>query len=511
MSAFETADFLPILNHLEDVVFFKDTEGCYRLINKAGAQALGRPVEEILGAKDEVLFDPEQGRDIQRIDREIMLSGKPKTYERERQYGGQSRFYWTHKTPVYNEQGELMGLMGIARDVTARKQMEKALETAKRAAEAADHAKTRFMANMSHEIRTPFNAVMGLVELLYAELPKVEASDLFRDRFERLLKAVGQLYRLNHDLLALSKIETGRETLTTEQFAVSDVVDVVWSSFKDLAEREQVIVRKQVDADVWPFLLTDRTKLTQILTNFVSNAVKFTPAGGDVLIHARGAGNELVFRVKDEGPGIPPAYLETIFEWFDRGNQHDQDSDGMGLGLAISKQLADLLGARITLDSVPGQGSCFSLYLPPALRLETPLLTTDPGPQESNLKGLKILVVEDNPINRLTIEALLSELGIEVILAEDGPHGLRALDQDPDLVFMDIRMPGWNGIETTRRMRDSLDHHLPIVGLSAEALDQSRREALAAGMDDFLSKPLTRERLIRMITTHLSTAEKLEP
>jgi len=381
-------------------------------------------------------------------------------------------------------------LMGYALGIVAflhnleRLRLADVLEARERAEEAS-RAKSAFLANMSHELRTPMNGVLGLVEALLAEggLSPKQRTTL------RTVRGSGRsLVALLNDLLDLSRVEAGK--LELEQVAVHPATiahDVVALLGKRSDER-RVRLSVQADEDVgWG--LGDPARLRQVLLNLVGNAVKFTE-DGQVTVRVCRERDTVVIAIEDTGIGISAEQLEHLFEPFVQADASTtRRFGGSGLGLTISRRLVDVMGGELAVQSAVGQGSTFTVRVP-LEPCEAPVRIEEASIGGGLEPGLTVLVAEDNPVNQLVVRRLLENLGVQVRLVADGEQALDAVDEEPPaVILMDIHMPRMDGLEATRLLR-ARGLELPIIALTASALPEDRDEARAAGMCDFLVKPV---------------------
>jgi CheY-like chemotaxis protein len=375
-----------------------------------------------------------------------------------------------------------------------RAEKERTAEALARA-EQASRFKSDFLARMSHEIRTPMHGVIGTADLLLRGGLRPEQEELART----LRQSAGILLNLLNDILDLSKVEAGKLTLARRPFDLIRVAEAVASLMRPMAESKGLAM--QVIAPAGPLAFEgDAHRVEQILLNLVSNAVKFTDSGSvEIEVRVPEGGEEGVeLRVRDTGAGIAPERIESIFQPFvqDEGGQQRPDT-GTGLGLSICRALAEAMGGRITVESLPGRGSEFRVCLP--LRAASPdALPAKERPRlapEESGRRLRVLVVEDNLLNQKMVARMLEALGHQPEVAGDGLAAVERASQEPfDAILMDIRLPGLDGLEAARRLR-ALGCETPILALSANVYESDRAAAEAAGMNGFLGKPLHLEEL----------------
>ena len=377
----------------------------------------------------------------------------------------------------------------LSREVAVRKSAEDT-------ADAANRAKSYFLANMSHEIRTPMNAILGYAQILArdAALPPFH-----RDMVTTVLSSGNHLLRLIDEVLDLSKIDAGRMDLVVADFDLTGLFSELVAMFQHPCEEKQLGLRADAPALAGPVMVSgDEGKLRQICINLLGNAVKFTDRGRVTLRVIRQGPDEWRFEVEDTGIGISPELRERIFEPFQQGLGSHAET-GTGLGLAISKRQVEILGGHLAVNSEPGKGSVFyvTLRLPVARDLGAPRLT---GRETLKLRPdqqVRALVVDDIAENRDVLATLLTLVGCEVVLAEHGRQAVEVVGvSKPQIVFMDIRMPDFGGIEATRRIVSEYGvTGIKIVATSASAMSHEREHCLQAGCDDFVAKPFHAERI----------------
>ena len=398
------------------------------------------------------------------------------------------------------------GTAWIVEDVTEHRQFEQALARARDAAESASRAKSAFLANTSHELRTPLNGMIGLARM--ARAPDI-GEDRRRQYLDQIAESAQALAGVISDILDLSKIEAGKLQLETTTFDLGELLRRLQQSYTTLAAAHGLRLLVEIDPSVQGMVSGDPLRVRQIISNYLNNALKFTAQGQISLLARRAAeGDTVRVEVRDTGPGIDAATRERLFEPFTQADQSTtRRFGGTGLGLSICRQLAGLMGGSVGVHSVVGEGSSFwaELPLPRAMKpVPASRVTWSTGPAgESPLEGARVLMVEDNPVNMLIAVAMLERWGVQVTQAQDGSEAVAAVQaaatsgQPFHAVLMDVQMPVMSGHEATRALRAlPQGRALPIIALTAAALVSERDEALAAGMNDFLTKPIDADRLL---------------
>jgi PAS domain S-box-containing protein len=528
---------------VEDVpsmIAYVDAGERYRFCNNAYGRWLGRHPDEVVGRRvRDVLGDAIYAAVQARFAR--ALSGERIRYERQsRTLTGEVVAADMQLVPDRNARGEVIGFYAIATDVTERKRVERELIAARDAAEAASRAKSQFLANMSHEIRTPMNGVLGMTELLLATG--------LDERQRRFASTAGEsartLLRILNDILDLSKIEAGRLEVDRVAFRLRDVVGGVLGLLADTVRKKGIGLAGEIAPELADRFVGDPLRLRQVLLNLAGNAVKFThtgtvsievtPAPGDLLAGA-GAGpapSGLLFRVRDTGIGMAPDTLDRIFAAFTQADgSMARKYGGTGLGLAISKQLVELMGGTIGVASEQGTGSTFWFTVQVDIatpepepefdanktlpgRMASTLLPPSPAVQAANpLAGRRILLAEDNLVNQEIAIAMLEGMGCEVMRVENGRAAVDAArDGSYAAILMDCQMPDLDGFDATREIRaeeaaaGSGRSHVPIVALTANAMQGDRERCLEAELNDYLTKPFTQAELQTVLERFLATA-----
>jgi len=395
-------------------------------------------------------------------------------------------------------------IYATATDITLKKELEEKMIQSKIEVEKAK-AKDTFLANMSHEIRTPLNAIIGFNDLL--RKTKLDHEQL--GHVEIIGSALKNLSVIINDILDLSKLESGKLELEKRPFRVEELMKQVTQMHLVRAKAKNLKLMLSIDSDIPTYLIGDETRLSQILINLVSNAIKFTPQGR-IEVNATESSRQdgfvtIRFAVKDSGIGIDPAKLQLIFERFTQAEDYTTRMyGGTGLGLNIVKSLVDLYRGKLDVQSVPGQGSEFSFEItfPIAEGVQEPLdATSEHSDQSPDLKGLHILLVEDNEHNQILAKTYLERNGGRVEIAGNGLIGLEMLRQKSyEVILMDIQMPVMDGLQTTDVIRNELHSSIPIIGCSAHALESEKSRCIEAGMNDYITKPYTERDLIAALS-----------
>lgn len=381
------------------------------------------------------------------------------------------------------------------------------LRESKSRAERANEAKGRFVATISHELRTPMNGILGTAELLaHARLP-ADARELVT-LIERSAKG---LLTIISDVLDFSKAESGRIELEVVPFDLHGALQAIADLELNAARKKEIGLELSIAPDVPCQVMGDPVRLRQVLLNLLDNAVKFTASGAVTLAVSRAAGDGVRFRVHDTGIGIDPAVQELIFEPFVQADSSTtRRFGGSGLGLAICRHLVTIMGGQLTVESTPGQGSTFQFEVSFA-EAAPPTAASGPAAAAVELASLdlRVLVVDDNAVNRLIAVRMLERLGCEAVPVDGGRQAIEAATtQSFDLVLMDCSMPDVDGYQATARIREATPPfaHVHIVAMTANALAGDRERCLAAGMDDYMTKPMQLKRLetlLRDVATQL--------
>ena len=459
-----------------------------------------------------------------------------------RLHDGDLRTYETRARPVFDQTGRVTGTVTISRDITQRMHLEQSLRHASVGAERASQAKSEFLSRMSHELRTPLNAILGFAQLL--ELDELSADQA--SSVDQIQVAGRHLLSLINEVLDISRIEAGRVSLSAEPVEVGDVLDEVATLLAPVAEASDVELSVDAGAPRARRVHADRQRLVQVLLNLGSNAVKYNSRGGSVAFRTSTGDNGRVrLEVRDTGPGIAHEQQDQLFVPFSRLGAERSGVEGTGVGLALSKQLVEVMGGAIGVDSVPGYGSTFWIELLPVEPLEPAAVAgralpvdagAGRGPQPERAEagggarsgpspvppptsvpapdvrggGVVVLQIEDNPSNAALVEQVLAKRpGVRLVSAVEGLSGLQLARQHrPDLVLLDLHLPDLGGDELLHRLKAVPElADTKVVVVSADATPSRIREMLDLGVEGYLTKPVDVEALLRLVDNEMGVKQ----
>jgi CheY-like chemotaxis protein len=414
---------------------------------------------------------------------------------------------------IENDKGEPVRLIGAMQNITERKQGEQALVKAKEEAEAATRAKSAFLATMSHEIRTPLNGVLGMAQAMARD----ELSGRQKERLDVIRQSGESLLAILNDVLDLSKIEAGKLELEATEFDIAELARAAHATFAATAQAKGVAFELTVERAAKGVYIGDSVRVRQILYNLVSNALKFTDKG-HVKVTVGRERRALTITVCDSGIGIAPEKLTSLFQKFEQADASTtRRYGGTGLGLAICRDLAEMMGGTIRAEAQLGQGATFTVELPlkrSARAAPRRMRRTGKRLEAATMEGraLRVLAAEDNSMNQLVLKTLLSQIGVEPVIVADGRAAVAAWESQPwDLILMDVQMPEMDGPTATAiiRAREAGEGRprTPIVALTANAMEHQVSEYRAAGMDDFVAKPIEAGRLYEAVMQAAELAE----
>ncbi|MCL6282383.1 ATP-binding protein [Ruegeria sp. 2012CJ41-6] len=493
-----------VARNANDSVLLSDARGRITWVNDAFTRITGYTPQEAIGNyPGDLLNAPETDPDtLERLASAIAAGTKFRGEILNATKTGQLIWVEINLVPVKAQNGRVEMWVAVERDVTAARAHAREMTAAREAAERGARAKAEFLATMSHELRTPLNGVIGMADVLLD-------SELDADQRENALtirSSARALLTIINDILDLSKLEARKTVLRPVRFDLQSCLRESTQLLTPQARTKDLQLTFKALTPVPPLVLGDEGRLRQILINLIGNALKFTAKGrvGVTLsVAARDDGHAVTIEVSDTGIGIAPDKLDHVF---DRFSQADADINrthgGTGLGLTISKELVEAMGGSISVTSELGRGTCFRITLPFgfASQARLPEGNVDPGPC-LELDGMRLLVADDNKVNRLLISKFLKDVPLNLEFAHDGAQAVEAVQRNPpDLILMDVAMPVMSGLEAARMIRAGDGAQPRIIALTANTFDSDRAACDAAGMDDFLSKPIRRSDLMERLT-----------
>jgi PAS domain S-box-containing protein len=501
-----------ILDNSTSLMYIKDPEGRYIMVNLRFREMLHLMNADIVGKTDHELSDPDAADHYKLLDEEVMRTGKSLEIEEVVEHDGRRVHLLSIKFPLLDNNGRQIGIGGIATDITERVNYQQQLIAATRDAHKAKEMQELFLANMSHEIRTPMNGIQGMTDLLL----DTTLTDQQKE-FARIIKrSVNNLLVIINDILDFSKIKAGKLAIEKIDFRLKDVLDNAKGIFDHRVKKKGLLLQITTDPDIPDTLSGDPYRLNQVMINLIGNAVKFTEKGS-VKVHVGLLDKKddmvnLQFSVTDTGIGIPESGLPYIFDHFSQGGMDiSRRYGGTGLGLAISQRLLQLQGGSISVESAEGAGSVFSFGLTygydPAVEPSAPVaaVTAVLVDYSQCLKGKRFLVAEDNEVNQQLVEHVLRRGGGEVQLAANGELAIRYLRQGGhyDLIIMDLQMPVMDGYAATQYIRNELRSSIPIIAMTATALIGEQVRCFEVGMNDYMTKPFEFTELYKRIVSLL--------
>ncbi len=476
----------------------------FSFVNDAFLRVMKTPREAIVGRSVEELLDAPRAVEVRQLAARA-LAGEAVVYER--WYG--NRCIQITFTGGLDRRSGRARYHGFGVDITGVKQAERALIAARDEAQSANRAKSQFLSHMSHELRTPLNAILGFAQVLRADgaLPSPQ-----REQTDEILRGARHLHKLINDVLDLGGIEAGKLALELGPVALLPLARACLRLLEPLARERQVSLEPLAAHDLDLSVSADPLRLRQVLLNLLGNAIKYNRPQGQVALRAEGRGAQLRIVVSDTGAGIAAAQMERLFVPFERLHEDASSVEGTGIGLALSRRLVHAMGGQIGVDSELGVGSSFWIELP--LHADVaPEYATGPVPLASDaLRGLtsrSVLYIEDNPVNIVLMEAMLMRLPGLVVHSEGLPlPGLhRAQALKPDLILLDIQLPGMSGFEVLEQLRaDARTRHIPVVAVSANAMPGDVVAGRDAGFFDYLTKPLELGSLLATVERALQSA-----
>ena len=502
----------------EDVMFMTDITGRIVYMNPSFQRVYGYSPEEILGRTPRILRSGRHTREVYRAFWSTLILGetvKGEFINRTRD-GGQV-IMEASANPIIDDRGKMLGFLAIQRDITRRKQAEEELRQAKKAAEAANIAKSLFLANMSHELRTPLNGILGMAQLLQEPFYGNLNSEQMKFT-ESILGSGYHLLDLINEILDLSKIESGMIEYLLDDFKPSLVVDEVVTLLSPKAREKNLAISVDVDRGIQ--LHNDERKFKQVLLNLLGNAIKYTEPGGSIEIFSNSPeGPFIEFSVRDTGIGIRESDFNKIFQFFQQlDNSYARKGEGAGLGLALSRKLLEGMGGTIWFTSEFDKGSVFTFSLPreeqttETVEIEGTGIEKSASPMECSEENAsrRLMLVEDNSLNADVVINILNSCNYRVVHFDNAIKAIEyAREQRPDLILMDIQLPGMDGVTAARILKgDVRTVSIPIFALTAYAQKEDEQRAYAAGFEQYFTKPLNLRVFLKAVGEVFSRLEK---
>jgi PAS domain S-box-containing protein len=530
-----------VARETDNAIIIMDARGNFEWVNERFRIMKNMTMEQFMEMRGRNLFEASLSPDIKDIVRECMIARKSVSYEiEESEEEGLNRWYQATLSPIFDNNGTLVNLVGVSVDVTRLKQseleikrqnkeilkqakeLEKAVDVARNqreAANAANQAKSEFLARMSHEIRTPMNGIIGFTDMLM----ETEMTEEQLDYANTISRSGEALIALLNDILDFSKIEAGELAILPDDFEPGIVLGDVMDIIKPRIHGKPVTMTCRIDKGVPRYVVGDAGRFRQVLINLIGNAAKFTQEGEIEIImgvvEENSEGLLLHFLVRDTGMGIAGEKQEAIFDAFQQADgSTTREFGGSGLGLAIARQLARLMNGDVWVESELGKGSTFhfTTWMKPSgkggknIENEKKIdadskcrhSTTDVGKEPGQERSCHVLLAEDNPINKKLARFILNRCGYQLTVVENGEQAVEVFTTTPDMfdmILMDIQMPVMSGVEATRIIRARGFENVPIIAMTAQSMKGDRERFLEAGMNDYIAKPIKRETLLTIV------------
>jgi PAS domain S-box-containing protein len=508
-----------IVSSSEDAIVGKTLDGIVESWNAAAERLLGYTAEEVIGRSIMLIIPPERVQEEEDILTRIRRGERIEHFETVRvAKGGRQIDVELTISPVLDAAGRVIGSSKFMRDITARRREEKEREEllareqhARAEADAANRAKDEFLTTLSHELRTPLNAILGWAQTLGARL---HDRAIVERAVETIIRNAKQQAHLIEDLLDLSSIVSGRFRLNLRPVELVSVLTAALETVRPAVQAKEIQVDTHFDPSVGP-VWGDPDRLQQVFWNLLSNAVKFTPRSGRVDVRLEHTRSRAVVKVTDSGIGIAPEVLPAVFDRFRQADSSiTRTHGGLGLGLAIVRQLVELHGGTVEASSPgEGQGATFTVIIPlMAVRVGAvpPVMA---GIELGRCDGISVLVVDDEPDGRDLLRLVLEQCGATVTAVESAAEALRVLERlTPHVLISDLAMPGVDGYALIRQARArSATAHVPAVALTAYASAEARVLAFSAGFDAYIAKPVDPAELVAIVVRHARRSQTLEP
>jgi PAS domain S-box-containing protein len=500
--------FRNIIENMNLGILEVDNNDIIQYANNTFSAISGFSLEELKGKNAHKLFTKKSD---EKIIKEILserIKGESGNYEvTVYTKSGDERIWFISGAPNYNDRGEIIGSIGVHLDITDRKKLEKALEKARDKAQEASKTKELFLANMSHEIRTPLNIILGMTRLIKKE----NLNERLVEYVNHSQYAANHLLAIINDILDISKIEFGEMKLQLNPFNLYSLSNAIESIFTPNAEEKGLNFNYSISDNISDSLLGDDLRVRQVLINLIGNSIKFTDKGyvslKVSLLKENKETQTISFEIKDSGIGMSEEFINHIFDKFSQeANKANRKYAGTGLGMAICRDLLALMNSQLKIESFRGRGTTisFDIEFKKSINNSSLPLTKISNLELNNISSKKVLLVEDNKINRLIAGKSLEILGCTFEEAINGIEAIEILkNQSFDLILMDIQMPDMDGVEATKIIRQEMKITTPIVALTANVFKQDLDSYIAVGMNDFIIKPFDEENFFEKVSLNI--------
>ena len=483
-------------------------------VNQQACDMTGYSADEILGRKSAELLVPDEYREIVQEKSTLRLKGVSDTYQaRVKLKNGELRWWLTSGGPSYNDKGIQIGTIGISVDITDQKNLEEEMVVARKRAEESSRAKESFLANMSHEIRTPLNAIIGMIR----EISRESLTTKQNIYLKNAALASQHLLSIVNDILDITKIESGEINLDLQPFSLTEVINDTVSILSPGAHDKMLTITTAISPLLSHSYIGDSNRIRQILINLMNNSVKFTETGSISLecnvINSNSNKHKIQLIISDTGIGMDESFLRIIFDKFSQEDMSGgRKSLGTGLGMAITSKLVKLMNGTISIKSKKGVGTATEINLEIEVSDEKIIKTSNESESFIELKQKRILLVEDNEMNRMVANNSLEYFGLVVTEATNGIEAIEELKKNTfDLILMDLQMPEMGGIEATIAIRQEMKINTPIIALTANAFKAEIDRCTNAGMNDYIIKPFEENALLRAIQKNILLSAKTNP
>jgi len=494
-----------VISKLPGHIYWKNANGVYLGSNEGNVISAGLASPDyIIGKTDYDMPWQNEADSFRKIDLKVMKTGNPYVQEETGTlHNGTQMTVLSQKVPLRDEKGNIIGIIGNSVDITDLKRVQVALQEAKEKAEQANQAKSNFLATVSHELRTPLTGILGMAQVLNNERLTLTQ----REQLNIILRSGNHLLNLIDDILDFSKLEAGKLEMNYEEFDLYQLIRDITSNIHQLLSNKNIKLIIDYNLSTPRKIIADSRRVQQIIMNFISNAIKFTTKGHiKVSVKTVAKKKGIRISIKDTGMGIPKNKQSLLFQRFMQlDSRYSRKFSGTGLGLAISKQLVETMGGTIGVNTEYRKGSTFWFTLPLTLRpSESGNLKDIKSHADDNIpiKSAHILLLEDNPVNQEVTKIMLENLGCSLDIVDNGKKALKMFEKcNYGLIISDISLPGMSGIEVIQKIRaqETGDRRIPIIALTAHALEKDHKNCLTAGADDVLTKPVMQTDLKAML------------